>query len=107
MEIVHDSSRGYYGKEMFTILPFISHAFTSNIANIVFHIISTTSRQRLARYEGLTSVSRQLRGKNNKKTKIKYEKHFKNKIKCTNFTIKSVLELLGTNQYSHVIGEQH
>jgi len=57
MEIVLDTSRGDYGKEMLAVLSFSDIALVTNNANAIFHILGTTGRQRLAGYERLAGTS--------------------------------------------------
>lgn len=44
MEIVHGPSRGDYGKEMLTVVPFVDLAFATNHIDAVFHIFGTVGR---------------------------------------------------------------
>lgn len=53
MEIVLDSSRGNYGKEMLAVVSFSDIALATNNADIIFHIISPAGRQFLAGHERL------------------------------------------------------
>lgn len=63
MEIVYDSSWSDNGKEMFAVVPFVDIAFSSNNADVIFHLSGVTGRKRLAGYEGFAGSGRRTRGK--------------------------------------------